>query len=60
MKGYDVKLLRHERMCLRKRGYSTKMFAQGVAMKILEERGQALTTYKCPSCLQWHLTKAKK
>jgi hypothetical protein len=52
--------LKHESMCLRKRGYSTKMFALGVAMQIQELRGTMLTTYKCPSCYQWHLTKARK
>ncbi len=48
--------MRNERMCLRKRLFWTQGAAEGRAMVIAESGGPKMRAYRCPNCLQFHLT----
>lgn len=50
-------MTRKEAMCFSKKRYNTQIMAQGVARKRLQEGAPPLREYRCPHCLQWHLTK---
>lgn len=48
------------RMCTRKIRYPTKIDALTAASRVTLRKSVALTTYKCPICGGWHLTKLKR
>ncbi len=45
----------NERMCLRKKIFWTEFGAQ-MRAKAISKTGTAMRAYRCPNCLQWHLT----
>lgn len=49
--------LHNESQCHKKRSYFTTLEADDVVRKA-EKRGVKLRIYKCPCCLQYHVTKA--
>lgn len=53
-RGADVKY-RNERMCLRKAVFWTALAARFRAQE-LSRKGTPMRAYRCPNCLQWHLT----
>jgi hypothetical protein len=44
-----------ERMCLKKRKFSTQRDATTRAEELLREEGIELKVYQCPSCFYFHL-----
>lgn len=45
------------RTCLRKRAYSSRGFAEKVAVKRWKRSGFLLTVYRCEFCQQFHLSR---
>lgn len=45
------------RSCLRKRAYTSRAFAEQVAVKRWKKTGLLLTIYHCDHCGQHHLTR---
>ena len=50
--------LRNESQCHKKRSYFSFTEAGTARDRAESKRGVKLRIYKCPCCLQWHLTKA--
>ena len=51
-------VMRRQKMCRRKKAYSTKIYALIIAAKCRDkQQAQDLRAYQCPYCHQWHLTK---
>lgn len=48
------------RMCTQKMRYPTKMDALMAASRVTMKKSVALTTYRCPICGGWHLTKYRE
>lgn len=48
--------MRNERMCLRKRVFWSEFGAQARA-RVITESGTPMRSYRCPNCLQWHLSR---
>lgn len=53
-------MLTNEKMCLRKKVYWSEFAAQSAARTILKHKKVIMRTYKCPNCLQYHLSKDKE
>lgn len=51
---------RNQKMCLRKRIFWNEMGAQIKARNLSENTKSKWYSYKCPNCLQWHLSKVKE
>lgn len=49
-----------EKMCLRKKVYCSEFAAQSAAKTIFIHKKVVMRTYKCPNCLQYHLSKDKE
>ena len=45
------------RACLRKRAYTSRAFAEAVAVKRWKRTGFLLTIYRCEWCRKYHLTR---
>lgn len=45
----------NQRMCLRKKIFWTATGAE-LRAKAISRTGTKMRAYKCPNCLQWHLT----
>lgn len=43
--------------CGRKRAYSTKAFAEQIAVKRWKRTRFLLTVYRCPDCKRWHVSR---
>jgi hypothetical protein len=52
--------LKNESQCHKKKSYFTTIEAERVRERAEKKRGVALRVYKCPCCLQYHLTKKKE
>ena len=50
-----TKQQRNEQMCLRKKVFWDRGSAERRATAI-ERTGTPMRAYRCPNCLQWHLT----
>lgn len=48
------------RMCLRKHPYASRLLADNWATAFRWQSGDRLTSYRCPACSEYHLTKREQ